>query len=100
MDNIFEIVDKTGRRIRLSKKQWASHIVRRHPQISSEKDKLIETLQNPDKIVDTIQLDSSKRFYYKYYKNRLSLNKFLRVIVKYLNGHGFIITGQFVAKIT
>lgn len=97
---IFEVIDKTGRKIKLNKKQWASQIIRRHPQISSEKDKLIETLQNPDKIIDPMQLDPNKRFYYKHYKDRLSSNKFIRVIVKYLNGHGFIISAQFVPKIT
>lgn len=95
MENVFEIIDKTKRKIRLTKKQW-SHITRKHPQISSEKEKIIETLKNPDKIIDPGQLDPNKRFYYKYYKNRYSSNKFVRVIVKYLNGGGFVITAQFV----
>ncbi|MBI5803064.1 hypothetical protein HY448_00030 [Candidatus Pacearchaeota archaeon] len=94
MDFIFEIKDKTGRKIRLTKRQW-EHIIARHPQISSEKEKIIETLENPDKMVDPAQPDSNKRFYYKHYKNRPSPNKFVRVIVKYLNGDGFVLTAQF-----
>ncbi len=98
MENIFEVVDKTGRKIRMTQKQW-SHIARKHPQISSEKEKIIETLKNPDKIINPGQLDPNKRFYYKYYKNRPSSNKFVRVIVKYLNDEGFIITAHFVPMI-
>lgn len=97
-NTIFEVTDKTGRKIRLTQKQW-SHIVRKHPQVSSEKEKIIETIENPDKMVDSRQPDPNKRFYYKYYKNRPSPNKFVRVIVKYLNGEGFIMTAQFVSGI-
>ncbi len=39
MNIIFEVIDKTGRKLRMTEKQWASHIVRRHPEISSEKEK-------------------------------------------------------------
>ena len=97
-ENIFEIADKSGRKIRLTKKQW-KHIVRRHPQVSSEKEKIIETLENFDKITNPNQLDPNKRFYYKFYKKLPSPYNFFRVIVKYLNGDGFVITAQFVSKI-
>jgi len=35
MDKTFEIVDKTGRKIRLTRKQW-SHIRQDHPEIENE----------------------------------------------------------------
>ena len=75
-------------------KNW-EHIVRRHPDISSEKEKIVETLENPDKIVNSIK-DENARFYYKHYKYRNSVNKFMTVLVKYLNNHGFVITAYFV----
>ena len=65
------------------------------------RDKLEEirtTLQNPLHIVQ----DSLKKritHYYQYYKNRKSPAKYLRVIVKYLNGKGFIITAYYIGKI-
>ena len=49
--NIFEIVDKTGRQIRLPQKQY-SHILKKHPQISSYLEEIKETLRNPLKITD------------------------------------------------
>ena len=94
MNAKFEVIDKTRRKIRLTSWNW-EHIVRRHPDISSEKEKIVETLENPDKIVNSIK-DENARFYYKYYKHRNSVNKFMTVLVKYLNNHGFVITAYFV----
>ena len=38
--------------------------------------------------------------YYRYYKDRKKKAKFLQVVVKYLNGDGFVITAYFVRQIT
>jgi len=54
-----------------------------------------ETLSNPDKIICSVYEDN-KVLYYKYYKSR---RKFLRVIVNYLNGNGYVITSYFVENI-
>jgi len=91
--NIFEITDKTGRKIRLTKERL-SHIRRDHPNVQEHE---IETvLLNPIKI---IQKSTNKYFYYSYFKNKNSSAKYLRVIVKYLNGSGFIITSYFVTHL-
>jgi len=90
----FEVIDKSGRKLRMTGWNW-EHIIRRHPNISTEKEKIIETLKNPDKITISLK-DEKARFYYKYYKNRKSINKFLMVLVKYLNGEGFVISAHFV----
>ncbi len=67
MADIFEIMDKTSRRIRLTHKQWASHIIRRHPEVSSQKDKIAETLEKPDKIISSMR-DENVRYYYRHYQ--------------------------------
>ena len=90
----FEVKDRAGRKLRMTLWNW-EHIVKRHPDISTEKEKITETLENPDKITHSIK-DENARFYYKYYKHRKSVNKFLMVLVKYLNGGGFIISSHFV----
>ena len=51
-----------------------------------------ETLRNPDKIIESFN-DESKVNYYKYYKNR---KQTLKIIVRYLNGEGFVITSYFI----
>lgn len=92
MSNIFELVDKTGRKIRLTSEQW-SHIRRKHPEV--EKYEWIEeTLSKPD-IISDYDLDDTVCYHYKYYKHRSSHEKYLQVVVKYLNGDGFVLTAQF-----
>jgi len=54
-----------------------------------------QTLINPDKIISSIH-DDNRLNYYKYYKNRI---KFIRVIVNYLNGEGYVLTAYFVKNI-
>ena len=92
MGNIFEVMDKNGRRIRLSKRQW-SHIRQDHPEIENEEVIKI-TLVKPDKI--TQPYEGTKYYYYKYFKERKDPDKFLVTIVNYLNGEGFIITAFYV----
>ena len=94
MDCIFEIVDKTGREIRLTKKQW-KHFMKRHPHIQKYIEEIKQTLQFPDKMIDQIP---DKCYYYKNYKYLKSPNRFIMVVVKYLNGTGFIITAYLMEK--
>lgn len=93
MNYVFEIIDKTGRKIRLTKKQW-SHIARKHPQMSNYPEEIADTLKHPLKITD-YSLDESVRYYYKYLKNMDVPRKYLIVVVKYLNGSGFVISAFF-----
>ncbi len=92
MNHIFEVIDKTGRKIRLTNKQW-SHIRQDHPEIE-DWELLKETLENPLKI--TQPYEGTKYYYYRYYKQRKSSDKYLLVIVNYLNGGGFVVTAYYV----
>ena len=97
MGNVFEIVDKSGRTIRLPQKQW-KHILQDHPEIGQYIEELKVTLQHPLKITD-YSFDEQVRYYYNYIKQRENPAKYLLVIVKYLNGTGYIITAYFERKI-
>jgi len=55
-----------------------------------------ETLTKPDKIISSIS-DENKVNYYRYYKKE---KKFIKVIVKYLNGDGFIVSSYFTRNTT
>jgi len=94
MKIIFEIIDKTGRRIRLTKKQW-SHMMRRHSYMIEYIEEIKETLQNPDKIKNYYD----KGYYYKHYKYLKAPNRFILVVVKFLNGEGFVVTSYLEEKI-
>jgi hypothetical protein len=93
MNIIFETTDKTGRKIRLTKKQW-EHISRKHPAVAKYFGEIKETLIKPDSITES-DLNENIKFYYKYYKYLESPHKYILVIVKYLNGEGFVISAYF-----
>ena len=96
MDNIFEIKDKTGRVIYLSKERW-KHILK-HPKMNEQLEEIQKTLKNPLKLID-YGLEKDIKYYYRYYKGRKSKARYLRVIVKYLNGKGYVVTAYFINKI-
>lgn len=94
MSNIFNITDKSGRKIRLTKERW-QHITQEHPGITNPEE-LKETLTNPLKITPSKYNTDNVCYYYRYNKN---LKRYLMVAVKYLNGDGFIITSYHMRKI-
>ena len=95
MNNVFEITDKTGRKIRLTGKQW-KHITTKHPYMSNYLNEVNETITAPDKIIPHTKGELFD--YYKYYKHRKDKLKFLQVVIKYLNGDGFVLSTYFVTN--
>ena len=96
MEPVFEVNDKSGRKIHLSNERWA-HINQEHPEVAPYLEDIKDTLTNPLRIVPYEEDDDNVRYYYKYFKQRQS--QYLLVIVKYLNNHGFVITAYFVKNI-
>ncbi len=94
MSNIFEINDKTGRKIRLTKERW-THILKYHPYLSNNIEEIKEALTKPLIIVQSKD-DETKHHYYKSIRN---MQGYLLVSVKYLNGEGFIPTAFWTSKI-
>ena len=95
MDIVFEVIDKTGRKIHLTNERLFH--ISEHKGMDKYLEDIKNTLTNPDKIVPH---DDGELFdYYRYYKHRKSHLKFLMVVVKYLNGKGFVLTSYFVPKI-
>ena len=66
--NLFEIVDKSGRKIGLSQERW-KHIKIEHPEIKNI-DQLIETLVKPLKITPSKYDPDKVRYYYHFEKER------------------------------
>lgn len=94
MNILFEITDKTGRRIRMTKERW-NHIQREHPQISNIEE-IKNALEMPLRISPSKYNPEEVKWYYSFNK----LHKlYLFVAVKYLNGEGFIITSYYVSRI-
>ena len=96
MDIIFEVEDKSGRKIHLSKERW-EHITTKHPYMTNYLNEVENTIKSPQKIVSH---ELGNLFdYYKNYKHKKGKLKFLKVVVKYLNGDGFILSAYFVTNI-
>lgn len=95
MDLIFEVTDKSGRQIQLSNDRW-KHINQEHPEVVPHLEDIKDALINPLKVVQ-YEYDESIHYYYKYFKQKHP--QYLLVIIKYLNGKGFIITAYFVRNI-
>ncbi len=96
MDHIFELTDKTGRKIHLTKERW-NHITMKHPYMSNYLTEIEETIKSSQKIMPH---ERGNLFgYYNYYKHRKGKLKFLKIVVKFLNGEGFILSAYFVTHI-
>ena len=71
MNYIFEIKDKTGRKIRLTEKQW-NHITSPsslHPYMTNYLEEVKQTLEKPNMIVPN-KYDDTKVNYYRFLKDR------------------------------
>ncbi len=90
---VFVIIDKSERKIHLSKERWGH--IHQHPEMVNKIEQIKETLQNPD-IIKPFEYDEQVRFYFRYYKEK---SEYLFISVKYLNGEGFIITSFYTDKI-
>ena len=90
---IFEIIDKSERKIHLSKERW-NHVLK-HPEMANQVERIIETLQYPTTILQ-FHDDPKVHFYFRYYKDR---GEYLFISVKYLNGEGFLITSYYTDSI-
>jgi len=95
MPNIFKIIDKTGRKIRLTKERW-THIRQKHGLVENPEE-IQQTLTNPTKIIPIEK--KNKTYFYNYFKHKKHISKFLKVIVKYINNQGYVKSAYFTRSI-
>lgn len=85
--NIFVILDRQGRQIRLTAERW-KHIATRHPELSNKIEEIKQTITTPS---FQVQDRADKQLYY-HHSFMKTENMYLVIAVKYLNGEGFVIT--------
>lgn len=96
--HIFEIIGKNGKKIHLSKERW-KHILK-HPSMHHEQlEEIQQTIKNP-LTIRYFEDDKNTRYFYREFKNKIPLERYLLVSVNYLNSEGFVITSFFTNKIT
>src|SRR3989344_9086124 len=96
-DIIFEITDKKGRKVKLTKERW-THITSPsslHPQMTNYLEEIKETIQKPDSTIPQ-KFDDTKENNYKFYKK---IGQYMLVAVKYINNEGDVKTAFPVRKI-
>jgi hypothetical protein len=78
--------------IRLGQERWG-HILRRHPEMANQKDRVLETLSDPD-LIQEGDLDTLLAI--RFYGKSPLMRKHLVVIYKELNGtDGFVLTAYY-----
>ena len=90
---LFEVVSKLGITIRTTRRHWKLISEEKHPEIKNKEKKVMETLKNPKEI----RLSKKDEMVYLYYK--ACKKNYYCVVVKHLNGEGFIITAYITKNI-
>ena len=94
MSVLFEVWDKDGNKVRLTRERW-NHITLEHPDVSSF-EKVKDVILHPTAVRPSDRQPDSVKWFYKFNKVE---KLYLLVSVKYLNGEGFIITSHYTSKI-
>ena len=95
MASVFEVASILGKKIRLTETQ-VEHIQDRHPEFKGQTDKIKRCIEQPDLVLYDLAEDNYQ--YCKYFVETPVGQKHLVVIVRYLNGDGFVITSLFVSS--
>jgi len=89
MHSLWEEIAYDGRRIRLTEAQ-RHHISFFHLEALINEERLKETLTKPDLVARGAQ--AAIRVLYRHYESTPVTSKYLAVVVRVLNGEGFIVT--------
>ncbi|MDY6804379.1 MAG: hypothetical protein SXA11_11300 [Cyanobacteriota bacterium] len=90
------LIDYRDRQVRLTEERL-EHILR-HPELSGMEDEIDVTLRNPEEVRRS-RTDETVLLSYRYYTGTLIGDKWLCVVVKYLENDAFVLTAYFTDKI-
>lgn len=89
------VISKLGKVISLDQARW-KHVLG-HPEMRSQRYRIKQSLVDPDEIRKS-ERSSDIWLFYKLYAKTPVTQKFMLVIVKLMNGEGFIVTAFFTDK--
>ena len=88
--------DYAGKPLRLSPERW-QHIEEHHPEMATLLLALKETVRHPQMVIES-RTDPDVSLIYRFYYGTLAGDKWLCVVVKYLENGAFIITAYLTDK--
>lgn len=90
---LFAVDDVFGKKIRITKRYWEQIKSDKHRELGFGYTDAVDTLKNPEEVRLSIK-DEYIRLFFKRYGNTT-----LIVVVKYLNGDGFVVTVYQTSKV-
>jgi hypothetical protein len=90
-DRLDTYYDFQGQAVRLTRRQW-SHALERHSYLNAMQRAVRETLQDPDEVRKSFSDPDSTKVYYKWYTDTRVGDKWLCVVVKFLENDAFVLT--------
>ncbi len=91
-----ELRDVWGNSVSLTEERRA-HLLE-HPEMLGQEDKVAETLLEPDVVIQS-QSDDTVRLFHRFYRRLAIGDKYLCVVVKYMENDIFVIRAYFTNKI-
>jgi len=92
-DYFIHATSKLDKKIRITREYWNYIARKKHPEVKGKKQQAVETLLNPD-IIKRSSADDKVFLYYLKLQDR-----YLCIVIKNLNGQGFIITAYITKKL-
>jgi hypothetical protein len=92
------ITDFQGQLIRLTARQW-NHILEGHPYMVNMEGAVQETLEDPEEIRRSRSDPATVKLYYRWFTNTTKGNKWVLVVVKFLENDAFVLTAYLTRKI-
>ena len=93
---VMELRDVWGNSVSLTDER-RTHLLE-HPEMREQEDKLAETLLEPDVVIQS-QSDGTVRLFHRFHRRLAIGDKYLCVVVKYVESDVFIITAYFTDKV-
>ena len=85
-DQLFEVTDVFGKRIRTTKQYWEKIRTEKHRELKFGIKEVERVLQKPDSVVRSVKDETISL-----YRKRIG-SDILIVVAKHLNGNGFVVT--------
>lgn len=93
MSYYFQVISKLGRTIRTTNQYWNKIITIKHPIMTGQEEKVIETLKKP-LVIRKSEKDANVCLYYRKY-----IRRYICAVVRHENGTGYLISAYPVDKI-